>query len=106
MSRALMIAGLGVMLSACQMVGPDYQVPEDAAVQRKDFQGELAVAGKPVVSAPVQRIGGVFIRMRGWINWYSRPWPPTPICASRRRTCNGLELRSMRPKQRAAGAQV
>jgi len=53
MSRALMIAGLGVMLSACQMVGPDYHVPEDAAVQRKDFQGELAVAGKPVVSAPV-----------------------------------------------------
>lgn len=42
MSRALMIAGLGVMLSACQMVGPDYHVPEDAAVQRKDFQGELA----------------------------------------------------------------
>lgn len=53
MSRALMIAGLGVMLSACQMVGPDYHVPEEAAVQRKDFQGELAVAGKPVVSAPV-----------------------------------------------------
>ncbi|RON83240.1 efflux transporter outer membrane subunit [Pseudomonas fluorescens] len=53
MNRALMIAGLGVMLSACQMVGPDYHVPEDAAVQRKDFQGELAVAGKPVVSAPV-----------------------------------------------------
>lgn len=53
MSRALMIVGLGVMLSACQMVGPDYHVPEEAAVQRKDFQGELAVAGKPVVSAPV-----------------------------------------------------
>ena len=53
MSRALLIAGLGVMLSACQMVGPDYQVPADAAVQRKDIQGELAVAGKPVVSAPV-----------------------------------------------------
>ncbi|NHX00216.1 efflux transporter outer membrane subunit [Pseudomonas koreensis] len=53
MNRALMIAGLGVMLSACQMVGPDYQLPADAAVQRKDFQGELAVEGKPVVSAPV-----------------------------------------------------
>lgn len=53
MSRAWLIAGLGVMLSACQMVGPDYQVPADAAVQRKDIQGELAVAGKPVVSAPV-----------------------------------------------------
>ena len=53
MNKALMIAGLGVMLSACQMVGPDYQLPADAAVQRKDFQGELAVEGKPVVSAPV-----------------------------------------------------
>ncbi|SNY15558.1 efflux transporter, outer membrane factor (OMF) lipoprotein, NodT family [Pseudomonas sp. LAMO17WK12:I6] len=53
MNKALMIVGLGVMLSACQMVGPDYQLPADAAVQRKDFQGELAVEGKPVVSAPV-----------------------------------------------------
>ena len=53
MNRALMIAGLGLMLSACQMVGPDYHLPADAAVQRKDFQGELAVDGKPVVSAPV-----------------------------------------------------
>ncbi|EZP28949.1 efflux transporter outer membrane subunit [Pseudomonas sp. RIT288] len=53
MNKALMIAGLGVMLSACQMVGPDYYLPADAAVQRKDFQGELAVEGKPVVSAPV-----------------------------------------------------
>ncbi|MFJ2282403.1 efflux transporter outer membrane subunit [Pseudomonas sp. NPDC087803] len=53
MNKALMIAGLGVMLSACQMVGPDYHLPADAAVQRKDFQGELAVEGKPVVSAPV-----------------------------------------------------
>ncbi|MBR7195341.1 TolC family protein [Pseudomonas sp. 14A] len=53
MSRAWLIAGLGVMLSACQMLGPDYQLPTDAAVQRKDIQGELAVAGKPVISAPV-----------------------------------------------------
>jgi NodT family efflux transporter outer membrane factor (OMF) lipoprotein len=53
MSRALLIAGLGVLLSACQMVGPDYHLPPDAAVQRPDLQGELAVAGKPVVSAPV-----------------------------------------------------
>ncbi|WP_285419507.1 efflux transporter outer membrane subunit [Pseudomonas sp. efr-133-TYG-5] len=53
MSRALLIAGLGVLLSACQMVGPDYHLPPDAAIQRPDLQGELAVAGKPVVSAPV-----------------------------------------------------
>ncbi|MHA3735959.1 efflux transporter outer membrane subunit [Pseudomonas sp. Eth.TT006] len=53
MNRLLLIAGLGAMLSACQMVGPDYQLPADAAVQRKDLRGDLAVAGKPVVSAPV-----------------------------------------------------
>ena len=53
MSRALMIAGLGVMLSACQVVGPDYHLPDEAAVHREDLQGELAVNGKPVVSAPV-----------------------------------------------------
>ncbi|MGE1177058.1 efflux transporter outer membrane subunit [Pseudomonas sp. BW7P1] len=53
MSRALMIVGLGMMLSACSMVGPDYHLPADAAIQRKDFQGDLAVAGKPVVSSPV-----------------------------------------------------
>ncbi|WP_085582119.1 MULTISPECIES: efflux transporter outer membrane subunit [unclassified Pseudomonas] len=53
MNRALMVAGLGALLSACQVVGPDYHLPGEAAVQRHDLQGELAVDGKPVVSAPV-----------------------------------------------------
>ena len=55
MSRAsgLAIAGLGLLLSACQVVGPDYHVPDEAAVHREDLQGDLAVNGKNVVSAPV-----------------------------------------------------
>ena len=55
MSKAsgLAVAGLGLMLSACQVVGPDYHLPEEAAVHRPDFQGDLAVDGKTVVSAPV-----------------------------------------------------
>ena len=50
---ALATLGLGLMLSACQVVGPDYQLPADAAVQRKDAQGELAAGNRDVVSAPV-----------------------------------------------------
>ena len=50
---ALATLGLGLMLSACQVVGPDYQVPADAAVQRKDAQGELGAGNRDVVSAPV-----------------------------------------------------
>jgi NodT family efflux transporter outer membrane factor (OMF) lipoprotein len=55
MSRAsgLAIAGLGLLLSACQVVGPDYHLPDEAAVHREDLQGDLAVNGKNVVSAPV-----------------------------------------------------
>lgn len=55
MSRAsgLAVVGLGVLLSACQVVGPDYHLPDDAAIHREDLQGELAVNGKNVVSAPV-----------------------------------------------------
>ncbi|MCF4995399.1 efflux transporter outer membrane subunit [Pseudomonas syringae] len=54
MSKAsgLAVAGLGLMLSACQVVGPDYHLPEAAAVHRADLQGELA-ANNNVVSAPV-----------------------------------------------------
>ena len=50
---ALATLGLGLMLSACQVVGPDYQAPADAAVQRKDAPGELAAGNRDVVSAPV-----------------------------------------------------
>ncbi|MGV8887062.1 MAG: efflux transporter outer membrane subunit [Pseudomonas sp.] len=55
MSRAsgLAIAGLGLLLSACQVVGPDYHLPDEGAVHREDLQGDLAVNGKNVVSAPV-----------------------------------------------------
>ena len=55
MSRAagLAVVGLGVLLSACQVVGPDYHLPDDAAIHREDLQGDLAVNGKNVVSAPV-----------------------------------------------------
>ncbi|NUT74952.1 efflux transporter outer membrane subunit [Pseudomonas sp. C1C7] len=52
-ASGLAVAGLGLLLSACSMVGPDYHLPPEAAVQRADLQGELDVNGKPVVSAPV-----------------------------------------------------
>ena len=45
--------GLGLLLSGCQLVGPDYHVPKDSAIQRPDLQGELAGEGANVVSAPV-----------------------------------------------------
>src|SRR5471030_1046325 len=45
--------GLGLMLSACSMVGPNYHLPADSAMQRKDLQGTLAGEGDNVVSAPV-----------------------------------------------------
>ncbi|MVV47066.1 TolC family protein [Pseudomonas sp. PB120] len=55
MSRAsgLAVAGLGLLLSACQVVGPDYHLPDEAAVNREDLQGRLTANGKDVVSAPV-----------------------------------------------------
>jgi len=49
----LAAVGLGLLLSGCQMVGPDYHLPKDAALQRSDLQGELAGEGANVVSAPV-----------------------------------------------------
>lgn len=53
MKQLLAIVALGSLLSACQMVGPDYQVPDTAAVKRGDLQGQLPSDGKNVVSAPV-----------------------------------------------------
>lgn len=49
----LATVGLGVLLSACQMVGPDYHLPKDGAVNRQDLQGEFAGQGANVISAPV-----------------------------------------------------
>ena len=51
--KRLLLLGLSLSLGACQMVGPDYQVPEDAAVQRSDLNGALRQDADSVVSAPV-----------------------------------------------------
>lgn len=53
MKQLLATAALGVLLSACQAVGPDYQLPDTAAVNRDDLQGSIAGEGNNVVSAPV-----------------------------------------------------
>ncbi|GFM86772.1 RND transporter [Pseudomonas cichorii] len=45
--------GLGLLLSACQMVGPNYELPKDGAINRPDLQGELAGQSVNTVSAPV-----------------------------------------------------
>ncbi|MBD8124457.1 TolC family protein [Pseudomonas lutea] len=49
----LLTVGMGLLLSACTVVGPDYTLPKDAAVNRPDLQGKLAGASANVVSAPV-----------------------------------------------------
>jgi NodT family efflux transporter outer membrane factor (OMF) lipoprotein len=49
----LLTVGMGLLLSACTVVGPDYTLPKDAAVNRPDLQGGLAGASANVVSAPV-----------------------------------------------------
>jgi NodT family efflux transporter outer membrane factor (OMF) lipoprotein len=49
----LLTVGMGLLLSACTVVGPDYTLPKDAAVNRPDLQGELAGASANEVSAPV-----------------------------------------------------
>ncbi|MEE4572690.1 efflux transporter outer membrane subunit [Pseudomonas alliivorans] len=55
MKRAprLMVLGFSALLSACQMVGPDYELPKDGAINRPDLQGELAGQSVNTVSAPV-----------------------------------------------------
>ncbi|MGF6594960.1 efflux transporter outer membrane subunit [Pseudomonas sp. 2835] len=53
--KRLSLLGLSLLLSACQMVGPDYKVPQDAAIQRADLQGELRQDASSVVSAPVPK---------------------------------------------------
>ena len=47
------LMGAGLLLSACQIVGPDYSVPKEAAVNRGDLQGALRSDADSVVSAPV-----------------------------------------------------
>ncbi|QBF24564.1 efflux transporter outer membrane subunit [Pseudomonas tructae] len=53
--KRLSLLGLSLLLSACQMVGPDYHVPKNAALQRADLQGELRQDAGSVVSAPVPK---------------------------------------------------
>lgn len=48
-----LVAGLGALLSACTVVGPDYQQPDNAAINRPDLQGAIAGASVNTVSAPV-----------------------------------------------------
>jgi NodT family efflux transporter outer membrane factor (OMF) lipoprotein len=52
-SARLLTVGLGLLLSACTVVGPDYELPKDAAINRPDLQGELAGESSNAVSAPV-----------------------------------------------------
>ena len=49
----LLTVGLGMLLSACTVVGPDYTLPKNSAINRQDLQGELAGTSANVVSAPV-----------------------------------------------------
>ncbi|MFP3525502.1 hypothetical protein SB912_23740, partial [Pantoea sp. SIMBA_072] len=51
--KQMILAGLCLSLGACMMVGPDYEVPQDAAVQRSDLNGPLRQDADSVVSAPV-----------------------------------------------------
>ncbi|WP_175653017.1 efflux transporter outer membrane subunit [Pseudomonas sp. Marseille-P9899] len=51
--KKLPLLGVSLMLSACQMVGPDYHLPDNAAVNRGDLQGALRADADSVVSAPV-----------------------------------------------------
>jgi len=51
--RRLTLSACTLSLAACQTVGPDYQVPDDAALNRSDLQGTLAAGAHTVVSAPV-----------------------------------------------------
>ncbi|MBC3504892.1 TolC family protein, partial [Pseudomonas sp. SWRI59] len=51
--KRLMLVGMALSLGACALVGPDYEVPKDAAVQRSDLNGPLRQDADSVVSAPV-----------------------------------------------------
>lgn len=55
MSHCLRLSAVafGLLLSACQMVGPDYHLPNDGAINRSDLQGSLATRDSHVVSSPV-----------------------------------------------------
>jgi NodT family efflux transporter outer membrane factor (OMF) lipoprotein len=60
----LIALGGSLLLSACQMVGPNYQRPPTAAAERVDLQGELDLGNSNVVSLPVPA---------GWWRLYQDP---------------------------------
>ncbi|PWB30677.1 RND transporter [Pseudomonas sp. SDI] len=51
--KKLSLLGVGLLLSACQLVGPNYELPKDAAINRSDLRGTLRSDASSVVSAPV-----------------------------------------------------
>jgi len=48
----VLVVGCGLMLSACQMVGPNYHMPWNAAINRADIKDDLPINSN-VISAPV-----------------------------------------------------
>lgn len=63
--KRLMLAGLCLSLGACMTVGPDYELPKEAAIQRTDLNGPLRQDADSVVSHRCRRIGGSCITTRG-----------------------------------------
>ncbi|PVZ15284.1 MULTISPECIES: efflux transporter outer membrane subunit [unclassified Pseudomonas] len=55
MSKPLtsLAASLALVLGGCQVMGPDYHLPQQAAINRPDLQGPLAGQSQEVVSEPV-----------------------------------------------------
>ena len=51
--KGMLALGLALSVAACTTVGPDYKVPDDAAVKRQDLNGALRADAGHVVSAPV-----------------------------------------------------
>lgn len=92
--KRLSLLGLSLLLSACQMVGPDYTLPEDAALQRADLQGPLRQDADSVVSAPVPR---------DW--WHLYKAPRLDALVSQALTANS-ELRVAAANLARARAQV
>jgi NodT family efflux transporter outer membrane factor (OMF) lipoprotein len=47
------LVSASLVLTACQTVGPDYRLPQQAAINRTDAQGSFSAASADVVPAPV-----------------------------------------------------
>lgn len=53
MRTRLLVTLAALSLTACQVVGPDYSVPKDAAINRADAQGDFPERDANTLSAPV-----------------------------------------------------